>query len=641
MSSSKRRLYNSLNTATLVALIALLALAPPADLHAQNKNRNKNKKSNDTGVITGAPLAESLVQFMINEKSAPNPKPGQPVATELPLKLNRGEHVVFVGNTLFDYAQDYAYFETMVHAAHPDHELVFRNLSWSADEITLMPRPDQFGTFDQHLAVQGADVIFAAYGFNESFKGEAGLERFRQDLAGYLADIKAKAYNGETGPRIVLVSPIANENVPGVDAATRNNPNIELYTRAMGEIAAQQNVGFVDVFTPTRKAMTAPSKNTNLTFNGIHLEDRGYRLFANALYRGVFGQAPPAHNETLRQAILEKNTQFHYRYRPVNSFYYVGGRPGRYGFVDFLPAMERLDVMILNRDRRIWTAAKGLPLSERIDDSNAPPLPPVTGTRGANKWMSPADELASFEVDPRFEVNCFASEEDFPELACPIQIRWDSHDRLWVSTSQTYPHIYPGNEPNDTIIILEDTDQDGKADKRTVFAEGLHIPLSFEFGDGGVYVSEQPHMTFLKDTDGDGKADVRRKVLTGFGTEDSHHALHDMVWSPDGDMIARDSIFLHSQVETPYGPQRLFNSGWWRYRPSEHKLTTFGMYTSTNPWGVVYDDWGQHQASHPIFASAFHALTPKYPDLNPKPAGLDAYSGTCGADFVDMASFPA
>src|SRR4029078_6224982 len=137
-----------------------------------------------------------------------------------------------------------------------------------------------------------------------------------------------------------------------------------------------------------------------------------------------------------------------------------------------------------------------------------------------------------------------------------IQIRFDTRGRLWVSCSNTYPHIYPGNEARDKIVILEDTARDGRADKSTVFADNLHVPLSFELGDGGVYVSEQPSLTFLKDTNGDGKADMKRLVMTGFGTEDSHHSLHDLTWTPDGDLIFRESIFLHSSVETPYGPVR-------------------------------------------------------------------------------------
>ncbi|MDP6448391.1 MAG: azurin, partial [Pirellulaceae bacterium] len=185
------------------------------------------------------------------------------------------------------------------------------------------------------------------------------------------------------------------------------------------------------------------------------------------------------------------------------------------------------------------------------------------------------------------------------------------------------------------LIILEDTDGNGRADKTSVFADDLHIPLSFEFGNGGVYVSEEPHLTFLKDTDGDGRADTHEKLLTGFGCEDSHHALHDFAWTPDGDLIFREGIFHHSQVETPYGPVRQRDSGWFRFEPRSHRLTSFGTHMSTNPWGVTFDDWGQHMASYPIYAQAFHALDPAYPAQHPRPIGLRAYSGTCGQEFVD------
>ena len=158
-------------------------------------------------------------------------------------------------------------------------------------------------------------------------------------------------------------------------------------------------------------------------------------------------------------------------------------------------------------------------------------------SRGANKFLSAADEKAAFKVDPSFEVNCFASEEDFPEMACPIAMRWDKHGRLWVSTSVTYPHVYQGQKPYDKIIILEDTDQDGKADKCSTWANDLHIPLSFVLdGNGGVYCSEQPHLTHLTDRDRDGKIDHREIVFTGFGCEDSHHSLHDFMWTPGGEV---------------------------------------------------------------------------------------------------------
>jgi len=301
---------------------------------------------------------------------------------------------------------------------------------------------------------------------------------------------------------------------------------------------------------------------------------------------------------------------------------------------------KNFDIMVANRNRRIWAIAQGRKVSPKVDDSNVPLLPEPKQGRGANRWMTAKEELREFVVDPRFEVNLFAGEEQFPDIAAPIQMRWDSRGRLWVSCSTTYPHVYPGREPNDKLVILEDTDGDGRADKSTVFADDLQIPLSFEFGDGGVYVSEAPHMTFLKDTNGDGKADVRRRLLTGFGTEDSHHSLHDFVWTPDGDLIFRESIFLHSQIETPYGPVRQRDSGWFRFQPRTQRLIPFGSYYSTNPWGVTFDDWGQHVASHPVYAAAFHSLNPPYPIQHPKPVGLRAYSGTCGQEFVDFSTFP-
>ena len=136
------------------------------------------------------------------------------------------------------------------------------------------------------------------------------------------------------------------------------------------------------------------------------------------------------------------------------------------------------------------------------------------------------------------------------------------------------------------------------------------------------------------------RQDLREIPLTGFGCEDSHHALHDFAWTPDGDMIFRESIFHHSQVETPYGPVRQKNSIWFAWEPKMHRLTSFGSHPSTNPWGVTFDQWGNHVASYPIFASAHHALDPPYPEQHPKPTGLQAYSGVCGQEFIDFPNWP-
>ncbi len=564
--------------------------------------------------------------------------------TELPLKLAKGARIAVLGATLMERMQEHGWFEAMLVQRFPTDEIVVRTLAWPGDEITVQPRPENYADMHAQLSEMKADVILAGYGFNESFKGASGVAQFEKDLAGFLVGLKTHRYNRSTPPAVVLVSPIAHEKTGNANLpdGRESNERLRLYSEAIERIAKIAKVGFVDVFTPSRAAMEAVKKMAPLTGNGIHLTDDGYRQFGEMLFRGLFSETPPGVTPDLKAAVEDKNRQWLRRYRPLNLFYIVGGRAQPYGVVNFPGELQKLGEMVDNRDRRLWDIAQGKTATAKVDDSRTTALPPITGDRPINEWLSPAEELKAFNIDPRFEVNCFASEEDFPQLAKPIQMRFDTRGRLWVSCSTTYPQVTPGAEPDDQLLILEDTNGDGKADKCSTFATGLHIPLSFEFGDGGVYVSEQPHLTFLQDTDGDGKADARRIVLTGFGTEDSHHALHDFAWSPDGDLIFRESIFHHSSVETPYGPVRAHDSSFFRFRPATQRLLAFGSYYSTNPWGIVFDDWGWHVGSHPVFASAVHALNPPFPQQH-VPAGnfFPAYSGTCGQEFFTSRHFPA
>ena len=581
----------------------------------------------------------ALAPYGLYQNTAPGPIPAAPTDTALPLVLHKGNRIAFVGNTLLERAQDFGHLESALHLGCPQDELVIRHLAWSADEVDLQPRPENFASLFQHLTHEKIDIIIAAFGFNESFGGLEKLDSFKDRLTKWVQSVKGSAFNGKCSPQLVLLSPTACENLPGIPAADLNNANIEAYTFAMEEVCNAQNVAFIDLFHFT-SGKTFP--DNPLTINGVHLTKFGDALVSERVYRGLFQSSPPAPNEALREAVVDKNAQYFRRYRPLNSFYYTGGRRKDYGYLDFLPAMRNFDLLTANRDRRIWDLAQGkVSTPSAIDDSNLPALEAVSNARGANEWLDPEQEKKAFRVDNRFDVNLFASEEQFPDLAKPIQMRWDNKGRLWVACSTTYPHVYPGGEPSDKVIILEDTDHDGKADKCTVWADHLHIPLSFELTKRGIYVSEQPYLTLIEDTTGEGRANHREKILAGFGTEDSHHALHDLVWTPDGDLLMRESIFHHSQVETAYGPVRLQNSGWFQFTPFSQRLTTFGSYPSTNPWGVTFDDWGNHVGSHPIFANAFHATNPPYPQQHPPAGKLPAYSGTCGQEFIDFPNWPS
>jgi putative heme-binding domain-containing protein len=201
----------------------------------------------------------------------------------------------------------------------------------------------------------------------------------------------------------------------------------------------------------------------------------------------------------------------------------------------------------------------------------------------------PQVELDSFQVADGLEVNLYAAD---PLLAKPIHMNFDAQGRLWIASSEIYPHVKPGQEADDKILVLQDADGDGRAEKTTVFADGLLIPTGVVPGDGGAYVANSTELLHLADTDGDGRADVRRVMLSGFGTEDTHHIIHTFRWGPDGMMYFNQSIYIHSHVETPWGVRRLNSGGVWQFRPETMQLEVFtrGL---CNPWGHVFDRWGQ------------------------------------------------
>ena len=218
----------------------------------------------------------------------------------------------------------------------------------------------------------------------------------------------------------------------------------------------------------------------------------------------------------------------------------------------------------------------------------------------------PQLELQSLKVAEGFQINLFASD---PMIRKPVQMNWDAQGRLWITTSTTYPQIKPGQKPEDQVVILEDSDGDGRADKSVVFADNLLIPTGLAPGDGGVYVANSTEILHLKDTDGDGKADQRRVVLSGFGTEDVHHMIHTFRWGPDGMLYFNQSIYTHSHIETPWGVRRLRAGGVWQLRPESLQLEVFAR-GFVNPWGHQFDHWGQSFATDGAYAEGINYMFP-------------------------------
>jgi putative heme-binding domain-containing protein len=256
----------------------------------------------------------------------------------------------------------------------------------------------------------------------------------------------------------------------------------------------------------------------------------------------------------------------------------------------------------------------------------------------------PAAELASFQIADGFEVSLFASEKD--GLIKPIQMRFDTRGRLWVIGSTVYPQLEPGQKPNDKILILEDTDHDGRVDSVKTFADGLMIPTGLELTKDGAYVGHGPELLLLRDTDGDDRADERTVVFRGFGTGDNHQNINSFTWSPSGELWMCQGLHILSRVETIYGLVELNKAGIWRLRPRAQKLEGFygSEHEPQNPWGHVFNEWNEHivlagNNSSPIFPDP--GLVPNRRDDAPPLIWPTGNGRKCsGGDFVANTHWP-
>ncbi|QDU40101.1 Trehalose utilization [Maioricimonas rarisocia] len=295
-----------------------------------------------------------------------------------------------------------------------------------------------------------------------------------------------------------------------------------------------------------------------------------------------------------------------------------------------LPALNRLLINAIH-----WAVDRPVDIA-REKAAIARKMPNLKRPVGELDRFDPESERRSFEVLDGFEVNLWAAE---PMLVNPIHMTWDPQGRLWVCCSTSYPQVQPGEKPNDQIMVLEDTDGDGRADTSTVFADGLYVPTGLELGDGGVYVANAPDLLFLKDTDGDLKADVREVVLTGFATEDNHHSISAWRWGPGGWLYFQEGTFMHTQVETPHGVVRLENGGVFQFRPRDLDLRVYADYRASNPWGHTFDRWGTEVL---IDNPNLYFLAPLTANSRAKLAYQSSGRGTkqCGGEFVSGRHLP-
>ncbi|MFT7632105.1 MAG: putative heme-binding domain-containing protein [Mariniblastus sp.] len=575
-----------------------------------------------------------------------------PSANADEFKFEPNDRVVWLGSEFVEQQIKFNFLEAQLTQAFPTHGLQFRNLGWSGDTPTGVARgyfggaPEGFRRLLDELDRLKPTVVFVCYGANLDDATEA--VKFQDSFQKLLGELKKRTV------RIVVFShPAAETTHRTIDATQANLIRQANATTLQRLVAADDSpqLAFVDLFAESQRLLgeranlsgsqLESSLGLNLTHDALRFNRTGYAELANLILaspplKSALSESSdrveltPADFEALCELIADKNALFFHRYRPQNETYLRGFRKHEQG--QNAKEISEFDALIELAEGRIEALVKGVPIPPPIVEPD-----PIALTFEA---FTPEAEKASFQMSEELEIDLFANE---PMVANPIHMNFDGRGRLWVATSPIYPQIKPGAKPRDEIVVLEDSNGDGVADRRTVFADNLLIPTAILPDEqGGAYIANSTEILHLADTDGDGKADQRRVVLSGFGTEDTHHIVHTLRWGPDAAIYFNQSIYIHTHMETPHGVKRLMGSGIWRFDPVTGQARVL-MRGLVNPWGHVFDDWGQSFATDGAggnginyafptaayqsavgFSSVLRGMNPGQPKL----CGLEIISGT-------------
>jgi len=451
------------------------------------------------------------------------------------IELRQGDVVAFTGGTDLVRMQKDGRVEAALTRQFIEAGPRFRDLAWEGDTVEFQGtvqerwRKEAFGGWDDQLKRVGATVVIAQFGKMESLDGKAGLAAFVERYGKLLDEL------GAGGRRLVLMEP------HGFEWESTVGNSLPDYTAAIRKLAERRGLPFLSLTEMIALEKSAPAD--------------------------------------LTAAVQEKHRLWYDYWRPANWKCLFGDDGKRVfsnaagGLPSFKEEWQTFPVLI--------AAAEAMVLKGEV------PKPKPTPVRTGSDEADIAKELAAFEVLDGYEVNLFADES--MGVANPLSVRWDADGRMFVACSDVYPQIEPGGMPDDKVILLNDTNGDGKADRSSIFARGLNIPTGMEVGADGVYVGQN---TELLHFDWEGK---RRLLLSGFGNGDSHQTINSFSWSPDGELWFCQGDGIESRVETPHGVSSLFQAGVFRLRPGTLRLDPLldDFMGPGNPWGVVFDDFGQ------------------------------------------------
>ena len=543
-------------------------------------------------------------------------------AAEPQLVLHDGDRVLLIGDVLMERENNFGYLETKMRREFPGRNFAVRNLGYSGDSplgasrASFDPVAKGVDSLKEQLAVVKPTVAILGYGMAASldeltyrqndpvlnpdparYGTDHSPAKFRRELLTLMDLITAASPGGKV--RFVFVGPIKHEDLrgsrPGLPDPAEHNALLATYEKVLRELAAEKQSPFIQ----GEWQRTAGINLAQGTDNGVHLNARGYRAFATsfALQLGWKTEAARWDDEdaaqaTLRDAILRKNALFFHRSRPANYTYIFGFRRGEQG----RNAVEipKFDPLVDKAEANAVGISAGKPST----------LPPEPKSETQLKQLPPLPR-PDFKLEPGLEITLFAEN---PLLEKPVHMNWDTRGRLWVATSNTYPQVNPDDlgaqmennaskfgpsTGNDKIILLEDTNKDGVAESSRIIADKLLIPAGVAPDNrGGCFVGASTELLHLTKPGTDGLLSDRRIVLSGFGTEDTHHIIHGLHWGVDGRLYFHQTIYIHSHIETPWGLIRANSGTAFAYDPERERLEVHSK-GLVNAWGQQEDLAGQ------------------------------------------------
>lgn len=614
---------------------------------------------------------------------SPLPFPAKTHSAGTNLKLDKNSRIGFIGGGLGSRMNLFSEFETELQLRFPQNDLYIRNFCKEGDTPGFRPHPSRpnfyafpeakklmpkefqkgqgvgiYPSADQWLKNHKIDTLVGFFGYTSSFAGATDVDRYKKELSAFIDHTMKQNYSGKGKPQLAIVSPAAFEDLSAdrdLPNGEVHNKNLKLYTTAMAEVCKEKGVLFIDAFTVTNSFYN--TSKADLTSNGHNLTRTGYRHLSGALADGLFGKVATkeSNREKTQAVVTEKNRLWLLDYKIANGVHVHGRRFEPFGNVNYPTELKKTRQMTEIRDQAIWASNTGKSFDVAAADAKTVELVKVetnfqVGAKkmGGLEYKTGQEVQKTIKMAPGYKIELFADEIMFPNLANPSQMAFDNQGRLWVGCMGSYPHYKIGDPaPNDKILIFEDTDNDGKADKETIFVENIHIPMGFEITDqGGAYVSLGNDLVHFLDTDGDSKADKKEFVLSGFDDHDTHHAISSFCSDPSGAIFMGEGIFLHSNVETPYGTVRGSNGGFYRFDPKKGKLERAAQYSIPNPWGIAFTDWGQNFFLWTSNTNASWmqeiAVKNRY-GVSAKPTQIvssNAVRPTSGLEFVSSRHFP-